>query len=74
MVTLEQSIEAAVLDAINVRVGEMVAEEEAKAVDRVRQRIREEVAGVAAAVFKNVSFERMGTDLCIRIQDKRDNV
>lgn len=74
MATLEQSIERAVLDAIYVRVGEMVAEEEAKVVERIRGRIREEVAGVAAAVFKNVSFERLGTDLCIRIQDKREAV
>lgn len=74
MATFEQSIEHAILAAITTRISEMVEEEEAKAIDRVRRRIRAEVAGVSAAVFKNVSFERLGTDLCIRIQDKREAV
>lgn len=74
MATLELSIERAILDAIHVRVSEMVAEEEAKVIERVRKRIHEETAGVAAAVFKNMTFERMGMDLCIRIQDKREAV
>lgn len=72
MASLETNIERAVLQAITTRVQEMVEEEEAKCLDRIRQRIREETAGVAAAVFKNVSIERMGMDLCIRIQDKRE--
>ena len=70
MASLETNIERAVLQAITTRVQEMVEEEDAKCLDGIRQRIREETAGVAAAVFKNVSIERMGMDLCIRIQDK----
>ena len=72
MVNLEQHIEIAIRQAIDIRIKQVTEEEIAKAQENIKSRIQRDLATLTLSVFKEYSVMRHGTDVIITVRNKME--
>lgn len=71
--TFETQINDAIFTVVRLRIEVVVAEETKKAQDVIERRMREELAQIVLAIFRQYSIERMGHEIIIRVQNKQES-
>ncbi len=70
--SFETQIADAIATVVKLRIETVVAEETKKAQDAIERRMREELAQITLAIFKEYRVERMGSEIVIRVQNKQE--